>query len=70
MSITLDPPATPPTIAVAPPVFACNGTATTTVNVNNNGGSFAYTYLLDGVLNTPPTSNVFTPVNCGPHTVT
>ncbi|SNB31308.1 putative adhesin SprB [Flavobacterium psychrophilum] len=70
MSITLDPPATPPTIAVAPPVFACNGTATTTVNVNNNGGSFAYTYLLDGVLNTPPTSNVFTPVNCGAHTVT
>ncbi|ELY2018616.1 hypothetical protein SL053_002547, partial [Flavobacterium psychrophilum] len=49
---------------------ACNGTATTTVNVNNNGGSFAYTYLLDGVLNTPPTSNVFTPVTCGPHTVT
>ncbi|MEO8234368.1 MAG: T9SS type B sorting domain-containing protein [Flavobacterium sp.] len=70
MTVTLDPAPAPPTIVVTPPVFACNGNATSTVTVNNNGGSFIYTYLLDGVPNTPPTNNVFTPVTCGPHTVT
>ncbi|SNA84107.1 T9SS type B sorting domain-containing protein [Flavobacterium psychrophilum] len=35
-------------------------------------GLVAFTYLLDGVPNTPPTSNVFTiaAANCGPHVVT
>ncbi|MFM9988377.1 T9SS type B sorting domain-containing protein [Flavobacterium sp.] len=70
MTVTLDPAPAAPTIVVTPPVFACNGNATSTVTVNNNGGSFSYTYLLDGVPNTPPTNNVFSPVTCGPHTVT
>ncbi|WP_310557869.1 T9SS type B sorting domain-containing protein [Flavobacterium sp.] len=70
MTVTIDPAPAAPTIVVSPAVFACTGNATSTVTVNNNGGSFAYTYLLDGVPNTPPSNNVFANVPCGPHNVT
>ncbi|MEB3378679.1 T9SS type B sorting domain-containing protein [Flavobacterium psychrophilum] len=80
MSVTLDPAGAPPAIA-ASTVYDCSGNATITVNVTNNSGNLAYTYLLDGVPNTPPTSNVFTiaaaNITCDPgqwpnssHTVT
>ena len=69
MSVTIDPAPNPPTIVVDSPSFNCNGTATSTVTVNNNGGNFAYTYLLDGVLNTNVPSNIFLNVPCGNHIV-
>ncbi|ENG5649916.1 hypothetical protein ABUT48_002560, partial [Flavobacterium psychrophilum] len=80
MSVTLDPAGAPLTIASST-VYDCSGNATITVNVTNNSGNLAYTYLLDGVPNTPPTSNVFTiaaaNITCDPgqwpnssHTVT
>ena len=70
MSVTIDPAPNPPTITVASPVFNCNGSANSTVTVNNNGGNFAYTYFLDTVQNTSSTPNVFTNIPCGPHTIT
>ena len=70
MVVTIDPAPNPPTIVVDSPDFNCNGTATSTVTVNNNGGNFAYTYLLDGVPNTNTPSNVFVNVPCGDHVVT
>ena len=69
MTVTIDPAPNPPTIVVSNPAFNCNGTATSTVTVNNNGGTFAYTYLLDGVPNTNVPPNVFPNVACGNHTV-
>lgn len=69
-TVTIDPAPTDPTISVAAPDYNCDGTATTTVTVNNNGGNFAYTYLLNGNLNTPPDNNVFTNVPCGTHEIT
>ncbi|NHN25559.1 T9SS type B sorting domain-containing protein [Flavobacterium jejuense] len=69
-SVTIDPPPQEPTITVNDPDFNCDGSATTTITVNNNGGNFSYTYLLDGNPNTPPDNNVFTNVPCGPHNVT
>ncbi|WP_130734852.1 T9SS type B sorting domain-containing protein [Flavobacterium sp. J27] len=68
--VTLDPAPQDPTITVDDPDYNCDGTATTTVTVNNNGGNFAYTYLLDGNPNTNTPENVFVNVPCGPHTVT
>lgn len=70
MAVTIDPAPSDPTIVVNNPDFNCDGTATSTVTVNDNGGNFAYTYLLDGVPNTNVPSNVFTNVPCGDHTVT
>lgn len=69
-TVTIDPAPTDPTISVDDPDFNCDGTATTTVTVNNNGGNFSYTYLLDGNPNNPPDNNVFTNVPCGDHDVT
>ena len=69
MTVTIDPAPAAPTITVSPAVFACTGNATSTVTVNSNGGNFNYIYSLDGVVNTPPSNNVFTNVLCGSHTV-
>ncbi len=69
MVVTIDPAPNPPTIVVDSPDFNCDGTATSTVTVNNNGGNFAYTYFLDGVQNTNVPSNVFVNVPCGDHIV-
>lgn len=69
MVVTIDPAPNPPTIIVDNPDFNCNGSATSTVTVNNNGGNFAYTYLLDGVPNTNVPSNIFENVPCGPHVI-
>ncbi|MBF02702.1 MAG: hypothetical protein CMP76_05345 [Flavobacterium sp.] len=68
--VTIDPAPQDPTITVDDPDYNCDGTATTTITVNNNGGNFAYTYLLDGNPNTNTPANVFVNVPCGPHTVT
>ena len=69
MIVKLDPAPNPPTISVATPVFNCDGSANSTVTVNNNAGNFAYTYFLDNIQNTTATPNVFSNIPCGPHTI-
>jgi hypothetical protein len=69
-NIIIDPKPVEPTIQVEDAVFNCDGTATSTVTVTNNGGvNYSYQYLLDGILNTNVPSNVFTNVPSGTHTV-
>lgn len=70
-NIVIDPKPVEPTIKVEDAVFNCDGTATSTVIVTNNGGvNYSYQYLLDGVPNTNVPSNVFLNVPSGNHTVT
>ncbi|MGL2987974.1 T9SS type B sorting domain-containing protein [Flavobacterium sp. RSSA_27] len=69
-AVILDPRPLDPTLAVSPPVFNCDGTATSTVTVTNPGGvNYTYEYLIDGTPNVPITNNVFTGVTTGPHVV-
>ncbi|AUP81346.1 T9SS type B sorting domain-containing protein [Flavivirga eckloniae] len=70
--IILDPEPVPPTITVSNPDYNCDGTATSTVVVNNTGGpTYQYTYLLDGVPNPNTTDpRVFLNVPNGPHNIT
>ena len=68
MNVTVDPIPQVPTIGIQSPVFNCNGSATTTVIVNNGPSNYAYTYSNNGILNTPPSNNVFTNVLCGANT--
>lgn len=69
-NIIIDPKPVEPTIEVEDAVFNCDGTATSTVTVTNNGGpNYSYQYLLDGTLNTNVPSNIFTNVSSGTHTV-
>jgi hypothetical protein len=69
--VTVDPAPPAPAINVATPVdFNCDGTATSTVTVNNPGGiSYTYDYFIDGVRNTNTPSNVFLNVTPGTHAV-
>jgi len=68
--VVLDPKPADPTISVAPPVFNCNGTATSTVTVTSGGGNnYAYEYYLDNVKNTNTPPNVFVNVPSGSHTI-
>ncbi|WP_372935527.1 T9SS type B sorting domain-containing protein [Seonamhaeicola sp.] len=69
--IILDPEPVEPTISIDDPEYNCDGTANTTVTVNNSGtGSFTYRYYLDGVEN-PNTSDPTTFLNVpdGDHTI-
>ncbi|WJS95724.1 T9SS type B sorting domain-containing protein [Flavobacterium johnsoniae] len=70
--ITLDQKPAPPTIKILDPVFNCDGSATTTVEVN--GGvpdpKYSYKYYMDGFLNNNTPSNVFLNVGSGKHTIT
>ncbi|MDQ6469910.1 hypothetical protein RB619_04575, partial [Flavobacterium sp. LHD-80] len=70
--IKLDEKPAPPTIKVLDPVFNCDGSATTTVQVNGGvpDSKFSYKYYMDGFLNNNTPSNVFLNVSEGPHTVT
>ncbi|PRZ26214.1 T9SS type B sorting domain-containing protein [Flavobacterium granuli] len=70
-AITIDKIPQKPVITVDPPVFNCDGTATTSVTVTNSVGTqFSYDYYLDGVLNLNSPSNVFKNVSQGDHTIT
>ncbi|SMP36843.1 SprB repeat-containing protein, partial [Flavobacterium hercynium] len=70
-SVILDPKPSDPIITIDPPVFNCNGTATTVVTVtNNSSANFSYEFYLDGIPNTPITNTVFTNVTSGNHMVT
>ncbi|WP_281322979.1 T9SS type B sorting domain-containing protein [Flavobacterium aestivum] len=70
-SVTIDPEPVAPVIDVATPVdFNCDGTATSTVIVNNPGtASFTYKYYLDGVLNPNTPANKFLNVLPGTHAI-
>ncbi|SMP37173.1 hypothetical protein SAMN06265346_12738, partial [Flavobacterium hercynium] len=69
-NIVLDPKPADPIITVDPPVFNCNGSATTVVTVtNSSSANFRYEYYLDGNPNTPIDSNTFTNVTSGNHTI-
>lgn len=72
MTVTLDPIPADPTITVGTPVFNCNGTATSTVTVNNGASSYTYSYSINPPLVPPhnPTSNVFQNVPCGNSVIT
>ncbi|CAI2765993.1 T9SS type B sorting domain-containing protein [Flavobacterium collinsii] len=70
--ITLDQKPAPPSIKVLDPVFNCDGSATSTVEVN--GGvpdtKYSYKYYIDGFLNNNTPPNVFPNVGGGKHTIT
>ncbi|RKS94781.1 gliding motility-associated-like protein [Flavobacterium limicola] len=70
-NIIIEPEPVAPVINVDTPVdFNCDGTATSTVTINNPGGtSYTYDYYLDGVKNTNVPSNVFINVTPGTHAV-
>ncbi|MFV8351881.1 T9SS type B sorting domain-containing protein [Flavobacterium sp. XS2P14] len=71
-SVTVDPEPVSPIINVDTPVdFNCDGTATSTVTINNPGGvTYTYDYYMDGIKNTNTPSNVFLNVLPGTHKVT
>ncbi|TYB74314.1 T9SS type B sorting domain-containing protein [Bizionia myxarmorum] len=70
MEVTISPAPTAPTIDISDTDFNCDGSGNSTVTVNNNGGNFAYTYVMDGVENTNVPDNVFVNVPSGNHTIT
>ncbi|WP_421808389.1 T9SS type B sorting domain-containing protein [Flagellimonas sp.] len=67
MTVTIDPEPTPPT--ATPTIdYECDGEGTITVTTSSTG--FDYTYEINGTPNTPNTSNVFSNVPVGNHTIT
>jgi large repetitive protein len=73
MTVTVAPIPAAPTISVGSPVYACDGSASTTVTVLNPAGTtYNYQYTIDVPLVPPhdPNNNVFTNVPCGPHNIT
>ncbi|SDQ13733.1 T9SS type B sorting domain-containing protein [Flagellimonas zhangzhouensis] len=67
MSVTIDPEPEAPT-ATTSIDYECDGEGTITVTPSST--DFDYTYEIDGSPNTPNTSNVFTDVAVGNHTIT
>jgi hypothetical protein len=67
MTVTIDPEPTPPT--ATPTIdYECDGEGTITVTTSST--DFDYTYEINGTPNTPNTSNVFSNVPVGNHTIT
>ncbi|WP_182859104.1 T9SS type B sorting domain-containing protein [Flagellimonas aequoris] len=67
MTVTIDPEPTPPT-ATTSIDYECDGEGTITVTPSST--DFDYTYEIDGNPNTPDTSNIFSDVAVGSHTIT
>lgn len=70
-AIVLDPEPEDPSISVSDPDYNCDGTANTTITVNNNEAyNYTYGYLIDGVEN-PNTADpkTFLNVPVGNHTI-
>ncbi|MBA4745292.1 MAG: T9SS type B sorting domain-containing protein [Muricauda sp.] len=67
MTVTIDPEPTPPS-ATATIDYECDGEGTITVTPDSP--DFDYTYEIDGIANTPSTSNTFSDVAVGSHTIT
>src|SRR5690606_15559769 len=67
MSVTVEPEPTPPT--VSPDItYDCAGDGTITLNPSSP--DFEYSYLLDGIPNTPEDFNIFYGVSPGSHSIT
>lgn len=67
MTVTIDPEPTPPTATPAID-YECDGEGTITITTSST--DFDYTYEINGNPNTPNTSNVFSNVPVGNHTIT
>ncbi|WP_299533646.1 T9SS type B sorting domain-containing protein [Ulvibacterium sp.] len=68
MAVTVDNEPMPPVVTLTPAVdYNCNGTGNITATPDI--ATYDYTYELDGVPNTPPTSNVFPNIGPGTYTV-
>jgi gliding motility-associated-like protein len=69
MNVTVEDVPTPPTVVLTPDVsYDCEGDGTITATPNIT--TYDYTYMLNGVLNSPdPTSNIFPNVGPGTYTV-
>ncbi|MEO9893825.1 SprB repeat-containing protein, partial [Aurantibacter sp.] len=68
MTVTVEDAPTPPVVTLTPEVnYNCNGSGVITATPDVT--TYDYTYELDGVLNTPPTSNVWDNVAPGTYTV-
>ncbi|TAI47570.1 T9SS type B sorting domain-containing protein [Flagellimonas allohymeniacidonis] len=67
MSVTIEPEPTPPGVTSSI-VYECDGEGTVTITADNPG--YDYTYEINGVDNTPNTSNIFSDVPVGNHTIT
>ncbi|MEH6679565.1 MAG: T9SS type B sorting domain-containing protein [Sediminicola sp.] len=67
MQVTVDPQPTPPSVSTAID-YECDGDGIVTVTADNT--DYNYTYSLDGVPNSPDTSNIFENISPGAHTLT
>jgi len=68
MTVTVEDEPTPPVVTLTPEVnYNCDGSAVITATPDIT--TYDYTYELDGVLNTPPTSNVWNGIAPGTYTV-
>lgn len=68
MTVTVEDEPTPPVVTLTPEVnYNCDGSAIITATPDIT--TYDYTYELDGVLNTPPTSNVWDNILPGTYTV-
>ncbi|WP_405411571.1 T9SS type B sorting domain-containing protein [Maribacter sp. Asnod1-A12] len=69
MDVTIEQAPTPPNVVLTPEVdYSCDGTGIVTISPDNP--NLEYTYNLNGAVNTPADSNVFTNVPVGTHTIT
>ncbi|WP_321826081.1 T9SS type B sorting domain-containing protein [Maribacter dokdonensis] len=68
MDVTIEQAPTPPNVVLTPEVdYSCDGTGIVTITPDNP--NLDYTYYLNGTVNTPGDSNVFTNVPVGTHTI-
>ncbi len=68
MSVTIEQAPTPPNVTLTPSVdYSCEGTGIVTIAPDNP--NLEYIYYLNGSVNSPSDSNVFTDVPVGTHTV-
>ncbi len=67
IQVTVDPQPTPPSVSTAID-YECDGDGIVTVTADNT--DYNYTYSLDGVPNSPDTSNIFENISPGAHTLT
>ena len=68
MDVTIEQAPTPPNVVLTPEVdYSCDGTGIVTITPDNP--NLDYTYYLNGTINSPGDSNVFTNVPVGTHTI-
>lgn len=67
MTVTVDPEPTPPNV-ITSVVYECDGEGTITITPDSP--TYDYTYEINGTPNTPATSNIFSDVAVGSHSIT